>query len=179
MTLRQNRTDFVRDQFDVVGVERGGSSPMAMINTAPSSMSSNDVGLDMMSQQPCPPMSSPQNESSSSIGGSWNPLPFADSADLESGRFLEQLRKVISSTSSKCTNPSFINSNLVFENGDLTNTNPKLHFNGMESKSSINSANYYILSMTNAELCAAMGSFLNSPNASETSAQAFGALLMN
>jgi hypothetical protein len=108
-------------------------------------------------------VSSPQSESLSSIGGSWNPLPlpFVASADMDlSTRFVELLRKAMSSVSSNCssvTNPSYINPNIVFKNNDLTNMSHKHHLNGAELTSLSNSANYSNMSMTTADLCAAMG----------------------
>jgi hypothetical protein len=69
ITLRRNRTEFLKDHTDVVGLRGRGSSTMATINILPSPMTSND------SQKPCPTMSSPQNELLSSIGGSGIPFP--------------------------------------------------------------------------------------------------------
>lgn len=183
MTLRQNRKEFAKDHTDVVGLKVRGWSTIATNDISPSPMPSNDSGHDILS--------SSQNESLSSIGGSLNPLPFATSADFHmSARFVELLSKAVSSMSSNCssvTNPFYINPNLVFENTDPANVTHRLHFDGAESTSSSNSANHSILSLTTAELCAVMGrgggssfngvSFLDSPNASETSAQAVGALL--
>ena len=192
-TLRQNRAEFVKENCDVVGVNSGGSSPVATYSNAPSPKPNNDVG-QKMKPQPCPVVSSQtRNETSSSIEGSWNPLPVGASAGLNmSARIAELLSKVLSSTSTYCssvTNPSFTNPNRVVENNDLANMSNKPHFNATEPTSSVstNSANYSILSMDTAELCAAIGSgvktsfndmsFLDSSNASGTSAEAFGALL--
>jgi len=193
-TLRQNRAEFVKENCDVVGVNSGGSSPVASFRNAPSPKPNNDVG-QKMTPQPCPVVSSQtRNETSSSVGGSWNPLPVDFSAGLDlSARVAELLSKALSSTSTNCssvTNPSFTNPNRVVENNDLANMSHKPHFNSTEPTSSVsttNSANYSILSMNTAELCAAMGSgsntsfnemsFLDSSNASGTSAEAFGALL--
>jgi hypothetical protein len=192
-TLRQSRADFLKEHGDVVGVNIGGSSPVPTINNTPSPEPTNDVEQEM-TPQPCPTVSSKsQNETSSSIGGSWNPLPLGASAGLDlSARVAELINMALSSTSSNCssvTNPSFTNPNRVVENNDLTSMSHKPHLSAMESTSSgsTNSANYSTLSMTTAELCAAMGgsnnasfnkmSFLDSSNASRTSAQAFGGLL--
>ncbi|KAL3802941.1 hypothetical protein ACHAW5_008417 [Stephanodiscus triporus] len=191
--LRQSRADFLKENGDVVDVDIGGSSPAPTINDTPSPEPTNDVEQEMTPQSCSTVSSKSQNETSSSIGGSWNPLPLGASVGLDlSARVAELINMALSSTSSNCssvTNPSFTKPNRVVEDNYLTSMSRKPHFSAMESTSSgsTNSANYSTLSMTTAELFAAMGgsnnasfnkmSSLDSSNASRTSAQAFGELL--